>query len=72
METERQSRVLGIVFTIGDVGSALGPPLALILVPIISVAGVYKICAGLFGLAGIFAVWQTLQEDSLKKTLCSD
>lgn len=54
----RQSRVLSVVFTIGDIGSALGPPIALALIPSLGVGGVYRICGLLCGLAGVFAIYQ--------------
>jgi MFS family permease len=54
----RQSRVLSVVFTIGDIGSALGPPIALALIPLFGVGGIYRFCGLLCGLAGIFALHQ--------------
>ena len=50
----RHGRRLGILFTVGDLGSALGPPLAYGLLPIIGLGSLYSICALL--LAMMFAV----------------
>jgi MFS family permease len=52
----RQSRVLGVVYTIGDIGSAIGPPMALFLVPLIGIGCLFRICAGIFGAAGLFGL----------------
>jgi MFS family permease len=58
----QQSRALSIVFIIGDLGSALGPPLGLWLVPLLGLGSVYRLCALLFFLVGMFAVWFALIE----------
>jgi MFS family permease len=44
----RQSRRLGVLFTVGDLASAVGPPLAYALIPLIGVENLYLIVAGLF------------------------
>jgi MFS family permease len=64
---DNRGRALSLVFTIGDLGSAIGPPMALGLIPLIGVGGVYELCALLFGLAGIFAIWQALLEKPAAK-----
>jgi len=56
------SRVIGVVYTIGDLGSAIGPMFGLMLVPLIGLGSVYQICAVLFGLVGIFAAFLALRE----------
>jgi MFS family permease len=45
---ETQGRLLGILFTVGDLGSAIGPPLAYWLIPSVGARGVYWLGAGLF------------------------
>lgn len=45
---ERQSRRLGVLFTIGDLASAIGPPLAYALIPWIGIRTVYLLSAALF------------------------
>ena len=56
------SRVIGVVYTIGDLGSAIGPMFGLMLVPLIGLGSVYQICAVLFGLVGIFAAFLAFRE----------
>lgn len=52
----RHSRRLGVLFTFGDLASAIGPPFAFALIPLIGVGGLYLFCAGVFGLlAGVSA-----------------
>ncbi|MCP4424253.1 MAG: MFS transporter [Chloroflexi bacterium] len=46
----RSGRFLGILFTVGDLGSAIGPPLAYALLPTWGTQGVYWLCAALLGL----------------------
>jgi len=56
------SRVIGVVYTIGDLGSAIGPMFGLMLVPLIGLGSVYQICAVLFGLVGLFAAFLAFRE----------
>ena len=58
----RQSRVIGAVYTIGDLGSAIGPPMALFLIPLIGIESLFRICALLFGAAGIFGLIMAFRE----------
>jgi len=46
----RRGRALGVLYTMGDLGSALGPPIAYALIPLISLRGAYLGCAGLFAI----------------------
>lgn len=48
----QRGRAIGLLHTVGDAGSAVGPPLAYALMPLVSISGVYFACAALF-LAGI-------------------
>lgn len=50
----RQSRRLGVLFTVGDLASAVGPPLAYALIPLFGIKSVYLLGAGLF--ASMFLV----------------
>jgi len=50
----QRGRAIGLLHTVGDAGSAVGPPLAYALLPVVSLAGIYWGCAALF-LAG--AIW---------------
>lgn len=47
----QRGRAIGLLHTAGDAGSAVGPPLAYALMPLLSLAGIYWGCAALF-LAG--------------------
>jgi MFS family permease len=53
----RQGRAIGLLHTAGDLGSALGPPVAYALLPWIDLRGVYLLCAGLFA-AGVLLAQQ--------------
>ncbi len=48
--TGEHSKRLGVLYTVGDLGSALGPPSALALLPIISFSGLYFSLASAFGI----------------------
>lgn len=54
---DERSRRLGLLFTLGDLGSAVGPPLAYSLVPLLGLRGNYLLSAGLF-LALFFAAFR--------------
>jgi MFS family permease len=58
----QQSRALGIGFTVGDFGSAIGPALGLWLIAFVGLGSVYQMCALLFIIIGGFAAWQALKE----------
>jgi len=58
----QQSRTLGLIFTAGDLGSALGPPFALGLIPIFSLHTIYTWCAVLYGLTALFALVFAIKE----------
>ncbi len=49
-----QSRTLGLIFTAGDLGSAIGPPLALGLFPVIGLQNLFLGCALLYGVTALF------------------
>jgi MFS family permease len=44
----QQGRAIGLLHTAGDLGSAIGPSAAYVLMPWIGLRGVYLLCAGLF------------------------
>ncbi len=62
VEGARQSRALSVVFSLGDLASALGPPLALGLLAVLGISGVYRMSAIVLGLAGVFALAQARHE----------
>ncbi len=51
----QRGRAIGLLHTAGDLGSAIGPPAAYVLIPWIGLRGVYLLCAGLFA-AGLALV----------------
>lgn len=71
-DRHRQSRRLGVLFTVGDLASAVGPPLAYALMPLIGIQGVYII--GLCMFISVFvlmvrqAVLHTRRSESIVKT----
>jgi len=67
VDFQRQSRVIGAVYTIGDIGSAVGPPMALFLIPLIGIDSLFQICALLFGAAGIFGLMMASSESTRVK-----
>lgn len=54
---QQRSRVLGLIFSAGDLGSALGPPFALGLIPVFGLNTIYGWCAGLYLLTALVAVF---------------
>jgi MFS family permease len=57
---EQQGRAIGLLHTVGDIGSAAGPPVAYALLPGIGLSGVYLLCAGLFAV-GLVLTWAFTQ-----------
>jgi MFS family permease len=55
----RQSRRLGVLFTAGDLASAVGPLLAYALIPWVGVRNVYWLATGLFSLMVLVALWRS-------------
>jgi MFS family permease len=55
-DTRQRGRLLGVLFSVGDLGSALGPPLAYALIPAWGARGVYWLAASLFGLMLLIAL----------------
>jgi MFS family permease len=53
----QRSRRLGLLFTVGDLTSALGPLVAYALIPRIQIQGVYLLAASLFGLMLILSLY---------------
>jgi MFS family permease len=55
----RHGRRLGLLYTVGDFASAIGPPIAYALIPLIGLSSLYLMSAGLFGLMLLVALWWT-------------
>jgi MFS family permease len=56
----RHGRRLGVLFTIGDLGSAIGPLLAYALLPLIGLSSLYSLCALLLAMMLVVAVRWTI------------
>jgi MFS family permease len=67
VEAALRSRTLGMMFTLGDLGSALGPPCVLWLLDAeaLSLGEMYRVCAILFVGVMVFAVWQASRRGRL-------
>jgi MFS family permease len=57
--TERgeRGRAVGLLHTAGDLGSAVGPPVAYALLPWLGPAGLYLVCAGLYLVGLVPVLW---------------
>ncbi len=53
----QRGRAIGLVYTVGDIASAIGPVAAYALLPVIGLHGVYLLCAGLFMAEWILVLW---------------
>jgi len=53
-----RGKAISILYTSGDLGSAIGPIVAYALLPTIGLRGVYWICAGLFFIGMPITLWQ--------------
>ncbi len=56
----RASRRLGLLFTVGDFASAIGPPLAIALIPLIGLNQIYILVAALFALMVLLSLMLAL------------
>ena len=57
---EKRARNLGLLFTLGDLASAIGPPLAYALIPLIRIEGIYRASAGFFAIFFLFSLRNSL------------
>jgi len=58
-DAPRRGRALSAMHTAGDLGSALAPPLAYALLPVVGLSGVYTLCALLLAGMLALALWRT-------------
>jgi len=58
----QQGRVLGVINTVGDIGSAAGPLLAYALLPVIDLSGIFWLATGLIALCLPWTVWISARE----------
>ena len=69
LSQSRRGRVLGILYTVGDLGSAIGPPLAYSLILVVPVAQLYVGCALLLLVMwGTAVFWSRHSGPSLGRT----
>ena len=64
--TRKRSQRLGVLFTVGDLMSAVGPLLAYALIPIIQIRGVYILAASLYVAVLFIAIWMSIRPSSRK------
>jgi MFS family permease len=68
LSTERQrGRWMGVLFTVGDLTSAIGPPLAYTLIPSLGLATIYFMSMGVIGLMFLAALWWAVKQRSIGK-----
>jgi MFS family permease len=53
----QRGRAIGLLHTAGDLGSALGPPVAYALLPLVALSGAYLLCAVLLSGALVISLW---------------
>ncbi len=56
-----RSKRLGMLFTVGDLASAVGPPLAYALIPVVGLGGGYALGAAAFASMAVAALWLALR-----------
>jgi MFS family permease len=66
---EVEGRVISIIYTIGDVGSALGPPLALWVVGVVGLTSLYKGCSVLFALTALVTLGLEFQDAATRRVV---
>jgi MFS family permease len=68
VDKAQRGRAIGLLHTAGDLGSAIGPPVAYALLNWTSLPGIYLICAGLFALGSLLTLWwQTREPQTLRR-----
>jgi MFS family permease len=69
VEPAQRGKAIGLLHTAGDLGSALGPVTAYVLLRWIPLSGVYILCAVLFALGAALALFMYLQQRKSRKLL---
>jgi MFS family permease len=64
---EVEGRVISVIYTIGDIGSALGPPLALWAVGVAGLTSLYRGCSVLFALTAIITLGLEFQDAASRR-----
>lgn len=65
VEAAHRGKAISILHTVGDLGSAIGPPCAYALLFHLGLSGLYVVCAGLFGLTCVLLAIYTTTHDYL-------
>jgi len=52
-----RGRAIGLLYTAGDLGSAIGPPVAYALLPLLGLTGVYGLCTVLLAAQMLVVLW---------------
>jgi MFS family permease len=60
-QINKRSQRLGVLFTLGDLMSAVGPLLAYALIPVIQIRGVYILAASLYAGTFILTTWLAIR-----------
>jgi MFS family permease len=66
VEQAQRGKAIGLLHTAGDLGSALGPVTAYVLLRWIPLSGVYALCAVLFALGAALALFMYLQQRNFR------
>jgi len=64
---EVEGRVISAIYTIGDIGSALGPPLALWIVGVMGLTSLYRGCAVLFAFTALITLGLEFQDAASRR-----
>lgn len=64
---EVEGRVISVIYTIGDIGSALGPPLALWIVGVMGLTSLYRGCAVLFAFTALITLGLEFQDAASRR-----
>ena len=57
VDKAQRGRAIGLLHTAGDLGSAIGPPVAYALLPWVELSGIYLTCAALFAAGSLLTLW---------------
>jgi YNFM family putative membrane transporter len=72
VDEARHSRALSVVFSLGDLASAIGPPIALGLLSSLGISGVYRMSAVVLALAGLYALLRIPSESAINSAPASE
>jgi DHA1 family tetracycline resistance protein-like MFS transporter len=60
---QQRARSLGVIYTTGDIGSAIGPTIGLGLIPLIGLPNTYALCALAYLTVSVYALWEIKREN---------